>query len=124
MGGIDLSTMKYYQRMYGDAFIDLCERGLARMVSGNGGSLIGISSPGCTPQYRASFGYDLPGSGKTVMEYAMRIYAVKAATKGVNCNVVIPGVTTSDAWSKLAEVRGMERDNMLAGIVESAVPLQ
>ena len=30
--------MKYYQRLYGDAYVDLCERGLQRM--GDSGSLV------------------------------------------------------------------------------------
>ncbi|KAH8049340.1 hypothetical protein JL720_15647 [Aureococcus anophagefferens] len=77
---------------YGDAYVDLCERGLARMGEG-GGSLVGISSPGCTLTYKANLGYDMPGSGKCVMEYAMRLFALRAAKKNVNCNVVIPGVT-------------------------------
>ncbi len=51
-GKPDLNTMHYYQRLYGDAYVDLMERGLARMPEG-GGSLVGISSPGCTVQARA-----------------------------------------------------------------------
>ena len=46
-GGVDFTQMHYYQKMYGDAFVDLCERGLARFPE-DGGSLVGISSPGCT----------------------------------------------------------------------------
>ena len=67
-GAVDFTQMHYYQRMYGDAFVDLCEQGLARFT--DGGSLVGISSPGCTLQYKANLGYDMPGSGKCVMEYA------------------------------------------------------
>ena len=57
--------MHYYQKMYGDAFVDLCERGLARFPD-DGGSLVGISSPGCTLQFNPNLGYDMPGSGKCV----------------------------------------------------------
>ena len=64
-GGVDFTQMHYYQRMYGDAFVDLCERGMARFPE-DGGSLVGISSPGCTLQYKANLGYDMPGSGKCV----------------------------------------------------------
>ena len=96
-GKFDFAQMHYYQRMYGDAYVDLCERGLARMTAG--GSLVGISSPGCTTQYNANAGYDMPGSGKCVMEYAMRLFALRCAGKDVNCNVVVPGVTTTDAWA-------------------------
>ena len=101
--------MHYYQRMYGDAFVDLCEQGLARFK--DGGSLVGISSPGCTLQYKANLGYDMPGSGKCVMEYTMRLFAVRAATKNVNVNVVIPGVTVTacGASSGAAHVEGGDR---------------
>ena len=64
-GGVDFTQMHYYQKMYGDAFVDLCERGLARFPE-DGGSLVGISSPGCTLQFNPNLGYDMPGSGKCV----------------------------------------------------------
>ncbi|KAH8050642.1 hypothetical protein JL722_11301 [Aureococcus anophagefferens] len=104
---------------YGDAYVDLCERGLARMGEG-GGSLVGISSPGCTLTYKANLGYDMPGSGKCVMEYAMRLFALRAAKKNVNCNVVIPGVTTPTA-GKLATRRGRRR--MVGGIAGRIAPM-
>ena len=107
-GSLQLEQMHYYQKMYGDGYVDLCERGLARMT--NGGSLVGISSPGCTLQYKANLGYDMPGSGKCVMEYAMRLFALRCADRNVNCNVVVPGVTSTDAWGKLAEKRGAKLD--------------
>jgi len=123
-GATNLATMHYYQRMYGDAYVDLCERGLARMsAEAGGGSLVGISSPGCTTQYNANLGYDMPGSGKCVMEYAMRLFALRCAGKNVNCNVVVPGVTTTDAWGKLAATRGMEKDEMVAGIAGRLSPM-
>ena len=65
-GGVDFTQMHYYQKMYGDAFVDLCERGLARFPE-DGGSLVGISSPGCTLQFNPNLGYDMPGSGKCVL---------------------------------------------------------
>ncbi len=46
-------------------------------------------------QYNANLGYDMPGSGKCVMEHAMRLFAVRSASRGVNCNVVIPGIIDS-----------------------------
>ena len=113
--------MHYYQRMYGDAYVDLCERGLARMTAG--GSLVGISSPGCTTQYNANAGYDMPGSGKCVMEYAMRLFALRCAGKDVNCNVVVPGVTTTDAWGRLAATRGTTKDELVAAISGRLSPM-
>jgi len=122
-GKMQLDVMHYYQKMYGDAYVDLCERGAARMDEADGGSLIGISSPGCTLQYNANLGYDMPGSGKCVMEYAMRLFAVRCAPKGINCNVVVPGVTETDAWGKLAETRGMKKEELVAGIASRLSPM-
>ena len=116
-----LDHMKYYQRLYGDAFVDLCERGIARMQ--NGGSLIGISSPGCNLLYNANAGYAMPGSGKSMMEYSMRLFALGAASKNINCNVVIPGVTLTEAWGKVAEKRGMKSEQITDMIVEKRVPM-
>ena len=113
--------MHYYQRMYGDAFVDLCEQGLARFE--DGGSLVGISSPGCTLQYKANLGYDMPGSGKCVMEYTMRLFAVRAATKNVNVNVVIPGVTVTDAWGKLGAMRGQSKEEIVEGVSSRLAPM-
>ena len=121
-GKMQLEVMHYYQKMYGDAYVDLCERGAARMDD-DGGSLIGISSPGCTLQYNANLGYDMPGSGKCVMEYAMRLFAVRLAPKGINCNVVVPGVTETDAWGKLAETRGMKKEELVEGIAGRLSPM-
>ena len=114
-------------------------------------------------QYNPNGGYDMPGSGKCVMEYAMRLFALRAAAKNVNCNVaihpgrpnrrshctaghgrhakrlgrgrcvdrrrptgsrgacgawqvVVPGVTDTDAWGKLAATRGTSKDDLVAGI--------
>jgi len=116
--------MHFYQALYGDAFIDLCERSLARMTAENGGSLIGISSPGCNLTYGANKGYSLPGSGKCIMEYSCRIIAVTAAEKNVNCNCIVPGVTLSDAWDKVAEKRGCKAEDITNMIVKARVPMK
>lgn len=102
---LELDTMRYYQKLYGEAFIDLCERGLTRMTGT--GSLIGVSNPGCAPgRGNPQPGYDMPGSGKTMMEYAMRLIALRCAARGINCNLVVPGVTETEAWGKLAAMQG------------------
>ena len=88
-GHVNLETARYYQRLYGEAWIDLCERSLVRMkkqhltqqqataTSNNGnakeqddsnkrtgvGSLIGISSPGCNLLQPVNKGYSMPGTG-------------------------------------------------------------
>merc|ERR1711924_566259 len=118
-----MGQMGYYQALYGDASIDLWERGLARMKEGPRGHLVGVSSPGCTLQYNPNLGYDMPGSGKCVMEYAMRLFAMRAAPGGINCNVVVPGVTETEAGGKLAEKRGMAGTDLIAGITQRLVPM-
>ena len=53
----------------------------------------------------------------------MRLYALEAAKYGINVNVIIPGVTKSDAWGKIAEGRGMERDAFLEMMKDKMVPM-
>lgn len=122
-GSTNLDTMRYYHRMYGEAFIDLCERSLPRMKDGPG-SIVGLSSPGVTAHYYGpDWSYSMPGSGKCLMEYTMRIYAVKAAERLINANVIVPGVTRADSWKHLAKARGLDDEKkMLEGIVDRIVP--
>jgi len=125
-GSLDTTYFEYYQKLYSTAFIDICERSLVRMKKAHDrikeedadkkyrGSIIGISSPGCNTSFKITPGYDMPGSGKCVMEYSIRLYALRAAKYGINCNVIIPGITRSDAWGKIAEKRGATCDQFLA----------
>lgn len=125
-GGADetaTNQLEYYQELYGSACIDMWERGLARMGP-EGGSLVGISSPGCTVAYRPQPGYDLPGAGKCVMEYAMRLFALSAAARRVNVNVVVPGVTETDAWQGLAKSRGVDAGNLIRTFADHIVPMK
>ena len=126
-GRTNFDTMHYYQRMYGEAFVDLCERSLLRMGSsqdGGGGSIIGISSPGVNQHYYGpDWSYSMPGSGKCLMEYSMRIYASKVAARGINVNVVVPGITKTEAWGRVAKMRGLE-DGWEEGLVEKRVPMK
>lgn len=88
-GRPDFDHMRYYQRLYGEAFVDLCERALPRM--GTRGSLVGISSSGVGVAQRPEWTYKSHGSGECVMEYAKRLYALAGAGQNVNCNVIVPG---------------------------------
>mmetsp|Transcript_19382 Transcript_19382/g.31670 ORF Transcript_19382/g.31670 Transcript_19382/m.31670 type:complete len:154 (+) Transcript_19382:1-462(+) len=115
--------------MYGEAFVDLCERSLLRMgnsQNGGGGSIVGISSPGvCAHYYGPDWSYSMPGAGKSLMEYSMRIYAAKVADRGINVNIIIPGVTKTKAWSRLAKKRGLDDESqMMEALVERRVPLK
>jgi NAD(P)-dependent dehydrogenase (short-subunit alcohol dehydrogenase family) len=141
-GKVNFEYMQYYQKLYSEAYVDLCERSLVRMKQAHAraaaaaaaaaaagdessnnayrGCLIGISAPGCNANYKISAGYDMPGSGKCVMEFANRYYALRAAPYNINANVVIPGITRSDAWQKVAEQRGSNREamfNQMKGMV-------
>lgn len=59
------------------------------------------------------------------MEYSMRIYAVKVADRGINVNIIVPGVTMTKAWNRLAKNRGLDDDSrMMEGLVERSVPLK
>ncbi len=117
---LDISIMKFYQKMYGDAYIDICERSIPRMKKG--GSLIGISSPGCTTQFNPSPGYDMPGSGKCIMEYAMRLFALRCAPLDINCNIVIPGFTKTEAWDRMGDLYETTGDSMVEKMAEKYSP--
>jgi len=120
-GTVNFDTMHYYQRMYGEAFVDLCERSLLRMTEG--GSIVGLSSPGVTAYlYGAGPMYSMPGSGKCLMEYSMRIYALQAAARNINVNVVVPGITITEAWSRLFKKRGTDVD--MHTLAETKVPMK
>jgi 3-oxoacyl-[acyl-carrier protein] reductase len=133
-GKLDTTYLEYYQQLYGTAFVDICERSIDRMKKAHArcqeakagqkyrGSIVGISSPGCNTSFKITPGYDMPGSGKCMMEYAIRLYAANVAEFGINCNVIIPGVTRSDAWGKIAEQRGFTADGFLESFVAKAVP--
>ena len=109
--GPEMLHMRYYFQLYGEAFTDLCDRSLRLMrAHGGGGALVGISSPGCSLHYKPNPGYDLPGVGKTVMEYASRLIALRAADCGATCNIVVPGVTPTDAWDRLADSQDTDVD--------------
>uniref|UniRef100_A0A7S1AMT0 SDR family oxidoreductase n=1 Tax=Noctiluca scintillans TaxID=2966 RepID=A0A7S1AMT0_NOCSC len=122
-GSVDFSRFDYYHQIYARAWVQLVERAVPFLTVG-GGSVIGISSPGCNATQVPAGGYDMPGSAKTVMETTARFYAKNLAHQGITVNVVIPGVTLSDAWIHVAKGRGMAEDHTMAKeVAERAVPL-
>ena len=124
-GQVNFDTMHYYQKMYGDAWVDICERSLVRMKDGPG-TIIGISSPGvCAHLYGPDSSYSMPGSGKSLMEYSARIYAMKAAERGINVNIIVPGATFTDAWRRLAKSYGMDNEGeIIERVVEDRIPMK
>ena len=70
-GRVNFQTARYYQKLYGECWIDLCERSLQRMkkgpeMEGSRGCLIGISSPGCNLLQSVNAGYSMPGTGNYI----------------------------------------------------------
>ena len=53
----------------------------------------------------------------------MRLFAVRAAAKKVNANVVIPGVTPEGAWEALGATRGMSGKEMAEGVASRLAPM-
>lgn len=104
-GTVDLAHMRYYHRIYAEAWMQLLERAIPLLPDGEG-AIVGISSPGCNATWQPAGGYDMPGSAKCVMENTARYYAKNLAPRRITCNVVIPGVTESDAWKALAKSSG------------------
>jgi NAD(P)-dependent dehydrogenase (short-subunit alcohol dehydrogenase family) len=100
------NSLDYYYQLYGMSYIDICERAILRM--NNGGSLIGISSPGSNVLYNPAIpslktGYDMPGSGKTVMEYSMRYIAYRCGYKNINTNIIVPGAVYTSGFKKMIQ---------------------
>lgn len=113
-----MEEARFYSKLYFEAFVDLAERGMERMDKMDkggpeprrGGAVVGISSPGGSLLYNPNPGYDMPGVGKAGMEYAMRLLALRGAERGVSVNVVIPGVTETEAWERLEEAASLVSD--------------
>ena len=51
------------------------------------------------------------------------VLVLRCAGKNVNCNVVVPGVTSTDAWGKLAATRGTTKEELVAGISSRLSPM-
>jgi len=104
-GSVNLSHMRYYHRIYAEAFIQLVERAVPLLPDGEG-AIVGISGMGCNSTQQPIAGYGLPGSGKCVMETTARYYAKTLASRRITVNCVIPGITESDAWKNMAKSSG------------------
>lgn len=73
---------------------------------GEGGTINGISSQGVNPSlYRPDRTYSATGSGKTVMEYRMRLYAKAVAKHNINVNHVVRGLVQTSEWDKQEKYR-------------------
>jgi len=94
----DFAMYDAYQSIYPKAFVAITERALERM--GAGGRVIAITNPGCNAMQTPRVGYDIPGQGKATMEFAVRMYAMRTAKRGICVNAVSPGYTDTAEWDK------------------------
>jgi len=98
-GGLDDFTVyDAYQSIYPKSFAAIMERALPRM--GAGGRVVAITNPGCNAVQTPRVGYDIPGQGKATMEFAVRMYAMRTAQRGICVNAVSPGYTDTAEWDK------------------------
>jgi NAD(P)-dependent dehydrogenase (short-subunit alcohol dehydrogenase family) len=122
-GSVDFSRFDYYHQIYARAWVQLVERAVP-FLAVSGGTVVGISSPGCNATQQPVGAYDMSGSAKTVIETTARYYAKNLASQGITVNVVIPGITLSDAWIHVAKGKGKGDDHTMAkSLAERAVPL-
>lgn len=84
-GTVDFGHMRYYHRIYAEAWVQLLERAVPRLCEG--GAVVGISSPGCNATQRPASSYDMNSCGKTVMETSARYYAKNLASRGIRAAV-------------------------------------
>ena len=104
-GGCDDFTIyDAYQSIYPKAFVNIMERALPRM--GAGGRVVAITNPGCNAMQTPRVGYDMPGQGKATMEFAVRMYAMRLAKRGICVNAVSPGYTDTPEWDKARRSMG------------------
>lgn len=98
--------------------------------TGYGGRVIGLSTPGVHIAASPRSFYYLPGCAKASMEYMARHYAKELAPKRITVNVVIAGITETDAWAtatppinpvELAKLRCPMKEVILPSDVGAAV---
>uniref|UniRef100_A0A7S2CXG3 Uncharacterized protein n=1 Tax=Haptolina brevifila TaxID=156173 RepID=A0A7S2CXG3_9EUKA len=98
-GGLeDFAVYDAYQSIYPKAFAAIMEQALPRMAAG--GRVVAITNPGCNAVQTPRVGYDIPGQGKATMEFAVRMYAMRLAKRGICVNSVSPGYTDTPEWDK------------------------
>jgi enoyl-[acyl-carrier protein] reductase III len=101
------------------AFLDLALRMLPIMPSG--GRIIAISSEGA---YRAVDQYGAVGSSKAALEALCRQMAVEWARKGINVNVVAPGLLETDTLAALPDAERRRRHEVNASPLGRLVSLE
>ena len=92
-----------YRAIFNEAYQDLCVRTVPLMDTIGGGSIVGISSPKCTP-YSFPQTYS-PLDATQDMEDGMHRVLQRAAASGTNINVVVPGLTRVESWENAISKR-------------------
>lgn len=76
-----------YSTIYPKAFVALTEGAVKRMRDGNG-RIVAITNPGCNTMQIPRVGYDMPGQAKATMEWLVRMYALRLASRRLCVNAV------------------------------------
>ena len=76
-----------YSTIYPKAFVALTEGAIKRMRDGNG-RIVAITNPGCNIMQIPRVGYDMPGQAKATMEFLVRMYALRLASRRLCVNAV------------------------------------
>jgi NAD(P)-dependent dehydrogenase (short-subunit alcohol dehydrogenase family) len=76
------------------------------MVDGEG-RIIAISSVGCNLNSSPRIAY-YAGAAKAMLEYQVRMYAKREASRRITFNTVVPGITQTPAWKNLKSPEELE----------------
>ena len=101
-----------YQSIYPKTLVALAELAIERMDDGVG-RIVCVTNPGCNSMQAPRVGYDVPGQAKATMEWLVRMYALRLASRGICINAVSPGYTDTKEWDKARAAMG--RGDMEAG---------
>ncbi|XP_064606128.1 uncharacterized protein LOC135471011 [Liolophura sinensis] len=88
----------------------------------NGGRIIGLSTPGVSFAASPRSFYFLPGCAKASVEYMARHYAKELAPKRITVNVVISGITDTDAWIASPPIDAVELPKLRCPMKEVIPP--
>ncbi len=118
-----LARYDYYQNVYPKCFIRCVEKAVKYMEDGKG-YIVATSSPGCNINQTPRTSYMMPGTGKTVVEFLTRYYAILLASRRITVNVVIPGFTKTGAWDGMTKDTGGVEGERMQNMIQNIVPIK
>ena len=118
-----LARYDYYQNVYPKCFIRCVEKAVKYMEDGKG-YIVATSSPGCNINQTPRTSYMMPGTGKTVVEFLTRYYAILLASRRITVNVVIPGFTKTGAWDGITKDTGGVEGERMQNMIQNIVPIK